>query len=247
MSGKSGIVDTFSDFSVYYGELEHLVKAVLQEARAVDEIVRSMSTIAAQWAGMKAEASETSSQQVESPNANVQESTLAHKTLFINENDFLKVAQLKRNLTRLAVNLKKTKNESEKLQNILQISEPNLQCLPPFENGQTYWHAQVGSKSIAIANHLVAETLDFIQELDFSPKTVRWDISGPKFLPRLLRTQSEKLEKATGEILLASRTFRYIEEKWRAWREKLNSDIVKKQAKPVRQKASKTKKKIPEK
>jgi hypothetical protein len=219
MSGKSGIVDTFSDFSVYYGELEHLVKAVLQEARDVDEIVRSISEIAVRWASMKAEASETIGQQVESPNANLQENASENKTLFINENEFLKVAQLKRDLTGISMNLKETKNESEKLQNILQSSESNSQCSAPFVDGNTMWLVEIGSKSIDNANDLVAKTLGFIQELDFSPDTVRHDLAGPKFLPKLLFGQSEKIEKATSEMRFAARVFKESEDKLRAWRE----------------------------
>ena len=84
--------DMISDFSVHYGELERLVKEVLQEAMDVDEIGSSISEMAARWVGMKAEASDAIGQQVESPNANLQENASDNKTLFINENEFRKVA-----------------------------------------------------------------------------------------------------------------------------------------------------------
>jgi len=228
--------DMISDFSVHYGELERLVKAVLQEARDVDEIGRSISEIATQWAGMNAETSDAVGQQVESPNANLQENASDNKTLFINENESGKVAQLKRDLTGLSMNLKETKNESEKLQNSLQSSESNSQYSAPIVDGNTIWLVGIGSKSIGNANELVAKTLEFIQELDFSPDTVRHDLAGPKFLPKLLFGQSEKIEKATSEMRFAARTLKESEDKLRALREKLNSDGAKKQAKAVRRK-----------
>jgi negative regulator of replication initiation len=228
--------DMISDFSVHYGELERLVKEVLQEAMDVDEIGSSISEIAARWVDMKAEASDAIGQQVENPNANLQENASDNKTLFINENEFRKVAQLKRDLTGLSMNLKETKNEVEKLQNSLQSSESNSQYSAPFVDGNTIWLVGIGSKSIGNANELVAKTLEFIQELDFSPDTVRHDLAGPKFLPKLLFGQSEKIEKATSEMRFAARTLKESEDKLRALREKLNSDGAKKQAKAVRRK-----------
>jgi hypothetical protein len=228
--------DMFSDFSVYYGELEHLVKAVLQEARDVDEIVRSISEIAVRWAGMKAEASETIGQQVESPNAKLQENASDNKTIFVKEDEFLKVALLKRDLNKLSLNLKETNNETEKLYNILQSAESNSQYLAPFEDGMTYWLAQISSRAIAKANALVVKTLEFIQDIDFSPNTVRYDLSGPRFLPKLLLGQSEKIEEAAIEMRFAARALKESEDKWRALREKLSSDVAKKNVNPVRQK-----------
>ncbi len=221
---ENELIGVLSGLSNNYFENERLGELVWEKTKELDGVACSLRELAFNWESMKKSVSEERGQEIEHKTLNPQSNDLTSEGIVLEEDEFLKMALIKRSLKDINEGLKQATQRIN-----CQISEfTSSTYLTCHEEGLIILSLEeFGYKRISQADELLCKTLEFLADIDFSPPKVQHDLLSSKYLPKLLLVASEKIEETARETKQAVHVFQLTGRSAQKLSEKLMHNTVK--------------------
>lgn len=213
---ETELIEVLSDLTNHNFENEQLGNQVLEKAKELDKVARSLREVAVNWESMKKSVSEE--------RGNPDSNDLTSEDIILKEEELLKMALIKRSLKEIAEELKQTT-----LKINCQISElTSSTYLTCHDEGLIILALeQFGYNGIVTANELLCQTREFLANIDFCPTSIQQDLLSSKYLPKLLLVVSEKIEETTRDTRQAAYVFQLTGKETQKLKEKLRRSATK--------------------
>lgn len=225
---KNDFLNIISNLSKYHREHEKFYgQAPLKTAMKIQDSSKTLKTLADKWGSIK---------QVEKQNGNPymgcedinDDSTIQHDGLLFmeGEGEPTEITQLKRDLNNIGEDFEKSGTWLSKAMENSWNAAAQLIRIPTLEDvlGERHriiindWQAANLSSLVA---KLIKRSLLFLNEIDFSPASIRADIKNQKRYPNLLYSSSELLDRASDLSSEFSLLVHDNERRWRVFRNKV--------------------------
>ena len=168
---------------------------------------------------MKKSVPEERSNEIKHEPLNPQLNDSTPEDIVLKEEEFLKMALIKRSLKEIKEGLGQATQRINC--QILEFTSSNyLTC---HDEGLVILALEEFSyKRIMQANEIICKTLEFLADIDFTPTKVQHDLLSSKYLPKLLLVASEKIEETARETRQAA----YVLQLTRRDTQKLEEKLV---------------------
>ena len=222
---ENELIEVLSGLANNYFENERLGELVWEKTEELDKVARSLRGVAVDWESMKKSVSEERGHEIEHETLNPQSNDSNSEGIILKEDEFLKIALIKRSLKDITKDLKQATQRIN-----CQISEfTSSTYLTCHDEGLIILSLEeFGYKRILHANELLCETFKFLADIDFSPTMVQRDLLSSKYLPKLLLVASEKIEETAQTTRQAAHVFQLTSRDIQKLKEKLRHNATKK-------------------
>ena len=221
---ENELIEVLSGLANNYFENERLGELVWEKTQELDKVARSLRGVAVDWESMKKSVSEERGHEIEHETLNPQSNDSNSEGIILKEDEFLKIALIKRSLKDITKDLKQATQRIN-----CQISEfTSSTYLTCHDEGLIILSLEeFGYKRILHADEILCEMFKFLSDIDFSPTMVQRDLLGSKYLPKLLLVASEKIEETAQSTRQAAHVFQLTSRENQKLKEKLTHNATK--------------------